>query len=52
MEKSTECISVIYLCLFIGQNLVKVVQKEVLERPEKKMFIYKHQLIDHACRLP
>ena len=24
--------------LFIGQNLVKVVQKEVLERPEKKIF--------------
>ncbi len=33
MEKSTECISVI-----IGQDLVKVVQKEVLEQPEKKIF--------------
>ncbi len=32
MEKSTECISV------IGKNLVKVVQKQVLERPEKKIF--------------
>ncbi len=57
MEKSTQCICVIYLGLklerkkseniinmmeidlFIGHNLVKMVQKEVFEQPEKKILI-------------